>query len=301
MARRAGASGVGLYRTEYLFLTHQAVPNEDEQLAAYRKVIETAPNRLVTVRTLDLGGDKHVPYLGNVREANPFMGWRSIRLSSEYPEFFGTQLRAILRAAVYGDVQLMFPMVSTLEEVQRLKHWVKRTESLLRDEGVAFRPNVPLGVMIEVPSAALCIENILEEVDFVSIGSNDLIQYVMAADRDNPKVAHLCDPFTPAIYRLLRPVIAACTARNKPVTLCGEMAGRPRCFLPLYGLGLRSFSMSPAFVPTIKELIRSIGVDTARGLAERVLQMRTVDEIKGFLTDSVQRLCPNVAIFDTFQ
>jgi phosphoenolpyruvate-protein phosphotransferase len=301
MAVRAGASGVGLYRTEYLFLTHQAVPNEEEQLAAYRQVIESSPNRAVTVRTLDLGGDKHVPYLGNVREANPFMGWRSIRLSTEYPEFFQTQLRAILRAGVYGDVELMFPMVSTLEEVQRLKRWVRRTENALRDEGKAFREQVPLGVMIEVPSAALCIEDILDEVDFVSIGSNDLIQYVMAADRDNPKVAHLCDPFTPAIYKLLRHIIDACNARDKPATLCGEMAGRPRCFLPLFGLGLRRFSMSPAFVPTIKELIRSIDRETARGIAERVLQMRTVGEIKGFLTHCIQQLCPNVAIFDTFQ
>jgi phosphoenolpyruvate-protein phosphotransferase len=301
LAVRAGADGVGLYRTEYLFLTHPAVPNEEEQLATYRSVIEASPNHAVTIRTLDLGGDKHVPYLGNVREANPFMGWRSIRLSTEYPEFFQTQLRAILRAGRHGDVKLMFPMVSTLEEVQRLKRWVKRTEGILANEGVPFRARMPLGVMIEVPSAALCIEDILEEVDFVSIGSNDLIQYVMAADRDNPKVAHLCDPFAPAIYRLLHQVIAACNARQKPVTLCGEMAGRPRCFLPLFGMGLRNFSMSPAFVPTIKELVRSIDRDTARAIAERVLQMRTVGEIKGFLTHRVQQLCPSVAVFDTFQ
>src|SRR5262245_61166944 len=300
-AVRVGAAGVGLYRTEYLFLTHQTVPNEEEQLAAYRGVIEASPNRTVTIRTLDLGGDKHVSYLGSVREANPFMGWRSIRLSSEYPEFFQTQLRAILRAGVSGDVKLMFPMISTLEEVQRLKLWVRRTEDALRAEGREFRERVPVGVMIEVPSAAMCIDDILDEVDFVSIGSNDLIQYVMAADRDNPKVAHLCDPFTPAIYRLLNQVIAAFNARDKPVTPCGEMAGRPRCFLPLLGLGLRNFSMSPAFVPTIKELVRSIDVDTARELADRIIEMRTVDEIKGYLTDYVQQLCPNVAIFDTFQ
>jgi phosphoenolpyruvate-protein phosphotransferase len=300
-AERVGAEGVGLYRTEYLFLTHQTVPSEDEQLATYRKVIEASPNRSVTVRTLDLGGDKHVPYLGNVREANPFMGWRSIRLSTEYPEFFQTQLRAILRAGLYGDIKVLFPMVSTLEEVQRLKRWVRRTEDALRDQGVPFCEGVPLGVMIEVPSAALCIEDLLEEVDFVSIGSNDLIQYVMAADRDNPKVAHLCDPFTPAIYRLMHQIISACIARDKPVTLCGEMAGRPRCILPLFGMGLRAFSMSPAFVPSVKELVRAIDRETARGIAERVLQMRTVGEIKGFLTHRLQQICPNIAIFDTFQ
>jgi phosphoenolpyruvate-protein phosphotransferase len=300
-AVRVGACGVGLYRTEYLFLTHQTVPSEDEQLATYRGVIESSPDRAVTIRTLDLGGDKHVPYLGSVREANPFMGWRSIRLSTEYPEFFQTQLKAILRAAVFGTVKLMFPMVSTLEEVQRLKRWVRRTQAMLQNERKAFQADVPLGVMIEVPSAALCIDDILAEVDFVSIGSNDLIQYVMAADRDNPKVAHLCDPFTPAIFRLLDQIITACNARGKPVTLCGEMAGRPRCVLPLFGMGLRSFSMSPAFVPTIKEAIRKIDEETARGIAARVLQMRTVGEIKGFLTHRLQQLAPDVAVFDTFQ
>src|SRR5262249_26043856 len=230
------------------------VPTEDEQLAAYRAVIEAAPNRTVTIRTLDLGGDKHVPYLGQVREANPFMGWRSIRLSSAYPEFFQTQLRAILRAGLFGKVSLLFPMISTLEEVQRLKRVVKRTMTQLRREGVPFAEDIPLGVMLEVPAAALCIDALLREVDFVSIGSNDLIQYLMAADRDNPKVAHLCEPFNPAVMRLLAQVIAACNAQGKPVTLCGEMAGRPRCFLPLFGMGLTRLGMSPAFVPKLKEM-----------------------------------------------
>ena len=205
MAVRAGATGVGLYRTEYLFLTHPAVPDEEEQLAAYREVIEAAPNRRVTIRTLDLGGDKQVPYLGQQREANPFMGWRSIRLSTAHPEFFQTQLRAIFRAGVHGQVSLMFPMISTLEEVLRLKRVVERTRLTLQRQGVAFGENIPLGVMIEVPAAALCIDALLEEVDFVSIGSNDLIQYVMAADRDNPKVAHLCEPFSPRDHAVAEP------------------------------------------------------------------------------------------------
>jgi phosphotransferase system enzyme I (PtsI) len=298
MAERAGATGVGLYRTEYLFLTHPTVPDEEEQLAAYRAVIEAAPNQTVTIRTLDLGGDKNVPYFGQQREANPFMGWRSIRLSSAYPEFFQTQLRAILRAGLQGRVSLLFPMISTLEEVRRLKRLVRRTMATLRRQGTPFEANLPFGVMLEVPAAALCIKDLLEEVDFVSIGSNDLIQYVMAADRDNPKVAHLCEPFSPAILKLLYRVIRECNRAGKPVTLCGEMAGRPRCFLPLFGMGLRRLSMSPAFVPTLKELVRNTHLEHARKIARRVLRLKTVVRVRGYLTRMTKEICPNVAFLD---
>jgi phosphoenolpyruvate-protein phosphotransferase len=301
MATQVGASGVGLYRTEYLFLTHPSVPNEDEQLAVYRKVLEAAPSHAVTIRTLDLGGDKQVPYLGDQREANPFMGWRSIRLSTAHPEFFMAQLRAILRASLHGRVSLLFPMISTLEEVQRLKRMVARARQALEREGVAINPNVPLGVMLEVPAAALCIDALLQEVDFVSIGSNDLIQYVMAADRDNPKVAHLCEPFSPAIMRLLQQIITACNERGTPVTLCGEMAGRPRCFLPLFGMGLRRLSMSPGFVPPLKELIRRTTLPVAKDVAERVLRMHTFGEIRGYLTRKARKIWPDVSMLDTSQ
>ena len=298
MARSAGATGVGLYRTEYLFLTHPSVPDEEEQLAAYRAVIEAAPNQQVTIRTLDLGGDKHVPYLGHRNEANPFMGFRSIRLSSAYPEFFQTQLRAILRAGRYGKVCLLFPMISTLEEVQRLKKTVDRTRLALQRAGTPFGEDIPIGIMLEVPAAALCIEALLEEVDFVSIGSNDLIQYLMAADRDNPHVAHLCEPFSPALLHLLARVIRACTDHNKPVTLCGEMAGWPRCFLPLFGMGLRRLSMSPAFVPSIKEVVRHTTLEMAQAVAQRVLGMHTVGEIRGYLTRKVREAWPHVSLQD---
>jgi len=297
-AGSAGATGVGLYRTEYLFLTHPSVPDEEEQLAAYRAVIEAAPNRQVTIRTLDLGGDKHVSYLGHRNEANPFMGFRSIRLSSAYPEFFQTQLRAILRAGRHGTVSLLFPMISTLEEVQRLKKIVDRTSLALKRAGVPFAEDMPLGIMLEVPAAALCIEAILEEVDFVSIGSNDLIQYLMAADRDNPHVAHLCEPFSPALMRLLSHVIRACNERGKPVTLCGEMAGWPRCFLPLFGMGLRRMSMSPAFVPSIKEVVRHTTLEMARSVAQRVLTMHTAGEIRGYLTRKVREAWPHASLLD---
>jgi phosphoenolpyruvate-protein phosphotransferase len=300
-AVRVGAEAVGLYRTEYVFLAHHTVPTEDEQYAAYRAVIEASPARTVTIRTLDLGGDKQVPYLGTAREANPFMGWRSIRRTADYPEFFRTQLRAILRAGAHGKIEIMFPMISTIEEALQLKHWLRRTHVELRAEKIPVPDHVAFGVMIEVPAAALCINEILDEVDFVSIGSNDLIQYLMAADRDNPKVAHLCDPFVPAIYRILDHVIKACVSRNKPVTICGEMAGRPRCVLPLFGMGLRGFSMSPGFVPSVKEVIRALDEPTARRIARDVLGMRTTAQIKSYLTSEVQRLSPDVVLFDTTQ
>jgi len=300
-ARQVGATGVGLYRTEYLFLTHPSVPTEDEQLAAYRAVIEAAPNRAVTIRTLDLGGDKMVPYFAHEREANPFMGWRSVRLSAAFPEFFQTQIRAVMRAAAHGDVQVMFPMVSAVEELRHLKQLVRAARDELARRREAFRGDLPVGVMIEIPAAALCIDDLLDEADFVSVGTNDLIQYVMAADRDNPKVSHLCEPFSPAIFRLLHKVILACLRRHKPVTVCGEMAGRPRCVLPLFAMGLRSFSMTPAFVPTVKEVIRSLDRPKAREILDLVLPMRTMPEVKSYLTNAVRKLCPEVAFFDTFE
>ncbi len=297
-AGSAGATGVGLYRTEYLFLTHPSVPDEEEQLAAYRAVIEAAPNQQVTIRTLDLGGDKHVPYLGHRNETNPFMGFRSIRLSSAYPEFFQTQLRAILRAGRYGKVSLLFPMISSLEEVHRLKKTVDRTRIALQRAGTPFGDDIPLGIMLEVPAAALCIEALLEEIDFISIGSNDLIQYLMAADRDNPHVAHLCEPFSPALMLLLARVIRACVEHGKPVTLCGEMAGWPRCFLPLFGMGLRRLSMSPAFVPSIKEVVRHTTLEMAQAVTQRILKMHTVGEIRGYLTRKVREAWPHVSVLD---
>jgi phosphoenolpyruvate-protein phosphotransferase len=295
-AAEAGATGVGLYRTEYLFLTQPTLPDEEEQFQTYRAVIEAAPNRRLTIRTLDLGGDKLVSYLGQEREANPFMGWRSIRIAATYPEFFQTQLRAILRAARFGAVNLLFPMVSGLEEVRQLKRMVRRTAARLRRDGVSCCPDLPVGVMIEVPAAALCIEAILKEVDFVSIGSNDLIQYVMAADRDNPRVAHLCEPFNPPVLRLLRHVLRACERAGRPVTLCGEMAGRPRCFLPLLGMGLRQFSMSPAFVPTIKELARRSTLTLAQDVARRALRLRTAVAVRRHVTRATRRIYPGAVV-----
>jgi phosphoenolpyruvate-protein phosphotransferase len=297
-AGNVGATGVGLFRTEYVFLTHPSVPDEEEQYAAYRAVVEAAPNKSVTIRSLDLGGDKQVPYLGQQHEANPFMGWRSVRLAAAYPELFETQLRAIFRAALHGNVSLLFPMITTLEEVRHLKETVNRARHTLKHQGKPFADGVPVGIMVEVPAAALCIERLLKEVDFVSVGSNDLLQYLMAADRDNPQVAHLCDPFHPALLGLLGRVIRACDRAGKPVTLCGEMAGWPRCFLALFGLGLRRLSMSPAFLPAIKEVVRHTPLPAARHAARRALQLPTAKAVRRYLTRKVQSVWPDVKLLD---
>lgn len=303
VAKRMGASGVGLYRTEYLFLTHPDVPSESEQLAAYREVIAESPNHRVTIRTLDLGGDKTVAYLGHSREANPFMGWRSIRLSFEHPDFFATQIRAVLRAAAttYSHkphVRLMFPMITTLEEIRRVRRMVKRAQHQLEKHGHAYC-EVEMGLMLEVPAAAVCIENLLHATDFVSIGSNDLVQYLMAADRDNPKVSHLCQPLAPAVLRVLTRVIQACNAANKPVTLCGEMAGSYRSFLLLLGMGLRSFSMSPAFIPAMKQLATRVTIPQAEKMLEKALTFKSIASVQKYMASQVQDLCPDLKLLDT--
>lgn len=303
-ATAMGATGVGLFRTEYLYLTHPDVPDEDEQLAAYKEIIDASPNRAVTIRTLDIGGDKTVPYLGHHhQEANPFMGWRSIRLSFEHPEFFATQIRAILRAAAHahevgGEVRMMFPMITNLEEIQRVRRMVKGAGNQLERRRKKYH-RASLGMMLEVPAAAISIEQMLPHVDFVSVGSNDLVQYLMAADRDNPKVSHLCQPMAPAVLRVLTNVIRACNANRKRITLCGEMAGQPRAFVLLFGMGLRSFSMSPAFVPSIKELASHLTQDKAAQILEHALSLKTTAHVKRYLADQLQQISPRLAMLDT--
>ena len=303
-ARAMGAEGVGLYRTEYLYLTHPDVPDEEEQLEDYRRIIADSPGHSVTIRTLDIGGDKTVPYLGHThQEANPFLGWRSIRLSFEHPEFFLTQIRAILRSAAGGDassarVQLMCPMIATYEEMRRVKNMVRRAQRSLDEEGKPFG-HVPVGMMLEVPAAAVTIDTMLGIVDFVSIGSNDLVQYLMAADRDNPKVNHLCQPLSPPVIRVLRSVIRTCRKAGKPVTVCGEMAGTPSAFVLLFGMGLRSFSMSPSFVPSIKDLSSHLTSCEAERILNRALGMKTHAQIRRYVHDRIAELAPNVALLDT--
>jgi phosphotransferase system enzyme I (PtsI) len=307
-AVRMGASGVGLFRTEYLYLTHPDVPDEDEQCRAYREIIDASPNRKITIRTLDVGGDKQIAYIGTTREANPFMGWRSIRLSFEHPQFFLTQIRAVLRAAAPDipakkdappkQVRLMFPMVTTVEEMRKIRSFIHKAERQLTESNTPFG-KIPIGLMLEVPAAVVAIQDLLEEADFVSIGSNDLLQYLMAADRDNPKVSALCEPLSPAVLTVLNEVIGACNAAHKPVTLCGEIAAMPRACVLLFGMGLRNFSMSPAFVPTIKEVIRSLKKDQAERILAQALKFRTASQIIKFMDAQLQAISPKLAILDS--
>jgi phosphotransferase system enzyme I (PtsI) len=302
-ASAMGAAGIGLFRTEYLFLTHPNVPDEEEQLAAYRAIIEASPGHRVTIRTLDLGGDKTIPYLGHDREANPFLGWRSIRLSFEHPQFFTTQIRAIVRSAFQAaksptNVRIMFPMITTLEEMRRVRAMVHRVRRAMHAEGDKVH-DLPIGLMLEVPAAAVSIEQMLEVVDFVSIGSNDLVQYLMAADRDNPKVSHLCQPLSPPVLKVLSGVISACNRAGKPVTLCGEMAGQPRAFVLLIGMGLRSFSMSPAFIPMIKDLTRHLTIQDAEEILAGAMRLKTTSQVNQFMAKQIARIAPNLRPLDS--
>lgn len=302
-AERMGATGVGLFRTEYMYLAHPDVPDEEEQLDVYRRVVDAWPGRDVVIRTLDIGGDKTMVYLGrNIREANPFMGWRSIRLSFEHPEFFNTQVRAILRAADYARrkgsrVRILFPMITTLEELRRLRAIMRKACRQLTEQKKPFA-DVPMGMMLEVPAAALTMRSMLAACDYVSVGSNDLVQYLMAADRDNPKVSHLCQPLAPAVLQVLADVIRACNEANKPITVCGEMAGQPRTFVLLLGMGLRSFSMSPAFIPTIKDLAAHISVAQAERLAQRAMELTTLAKVKRYVDEQLRAIAPNLSVLD---
>jgi phosphotransferase system enzyme I (PtsI) len=249
---------------------------------------------------LDLGGDKTVPYLERTRELNPFLGWRSIRLSFEHPKLFSRQIRAVLRSAAEcsKDVRILFPMVTTLEEVRHLRQLVHRAGRSLRSKGLACR-DVPFGIMIEVPVAALSIETLLPHVDFVSIGSNDLVQYLTAADRDNPKVSHLCQPLNPAVLKVLTWVVDACNRAGKPVSICGEMAGSPCAFPLLFGMGMRSFSMSPNFVPSIKELLSHLTVADGQGLLERALCENSTERVIRLTDRWLDALAPKLKLLET--
>jgi len=278
-----GAEGVGLFRTEYLFLNRQSMPSEDEQYRDYRAVADVLGDRPLIIRTLDIGGDKQLPYLGIGQEMNPFLGWRAIRLCLDNPQIFEPQLRAILRAALDRNVLVMFPMIATVEEVRRARQVVQRVQAQLTRQGVPFNRDTKIGIMVEIPAAALMADALAREVDFFSIGTNDLIQYTLACDRINEKVAYLYDPLHPAVLRLVQNVISAAHKEGKRVGMCGEMAGDSEAIPLLLGMGLDEFSMNAPAIPTAKALIRSLVLPQAREIARNALTYGTAGEVRAYL------------------
>jgi phosphotransferase system enzyme I (PtsI) len=291
-----GADGVGLYRTEFLYLGKDTDPTESDHLDAYLKVLNTlGPNKPVVIRTLDLGADKFASRVEPVPdERNPFLGVRSVRLCLRNLTLFKTQLRAILRASAFGDVRIMFPMVSTLLELRQCKMILAEVKEDLEDEGIAFDSDLPVGTMIEVPSAALMAEPMAREADFFSIGTNDLIQYTLAADRTNEAVASLYSPGDPAVLRLIEMVVLAADKNNTAVNVCGEMSGEPLYTMLLLGLGIRQLSITPHNIPEIKKIIRSITMDEATEVAREVMRLETARDVNNYLREQTRRVLPEV-------
>ena len=290
VALEHGAEGVGLLRTEFLYLDRTTMPSEEEQYAAYRAIADLMGKRPLIIRTLDIGGDKQLPYLDIGDELNPFLGWRAIRFCLDQVALFQAQLRAILRAGHERNVKIMFPMIADVGELRRARDILAEVRVELEAESVPIASGVEVGIMVEVPAAALAADVLAEEVDFFSIGTNDLIQYTMACDRTNEKVAYLYQPLHPAILRLVKRVIEAAHAVGKWVGMCGEMAGQPEAIPILLGLGLDEFSMSAAAIPRAKALIAAITLDQAREVAAGVLTMSTADQVRSYAQEVINSL-----------
>ncbi len=280
-----GADGIGLFRSEFLFLQPGHFPTEEEQLAAYTSVLKAMKGRAVTIRTLDLGGDKVTPGYHLAPDANPLLGWRAIRFCLARPEVLRTQLRALLRASVHGSLRIMFPLISGPGELDRISEIMAEVKADLTREGLAFKPDVPNGIMIEVPSAAVTSDILASRADFFSIGTNDLIQYTLAVDRGNEKVAYLYEPFHPGVLRLIRMTIENAHAHGIPVGMCGELAGDPLATVVLLGMGLDSFSMGPIGIPLIKRIIRSVGSMEAEEFVRTLVPMKSGREIESAVRD----------------
>ncbi|WP_016677070.1 phosphoenolpyruvate-protein phosphotransferase PtsI, partial [Yersinia pestis] len=263
-AERNGAEGVGLYRTEFLFMDRDSLPTEEEQFQAYKAVAEAMGSQAVIVRTMDIGGDKDLPYMNLPKEENPFLGWRAIRIAMDRKEILHAQLRAILRASAFGKLRIMFPMIISVEEVRELKAELELLKSQLREENKAFDETIEVGVMVETPAAAVIARHLAKEVDFFSIGTNDLTQYTLAVDRGNELISHLYNPMSPSVLGLIKQVIDASHAEGKWTGMCGELAGDERATLLLLGMGLDEFSMSAISIPRIKKIIRNTNFEDVK-------------------------------------
>ncbi|EPL8053956.1 phosphoenolpyruvate-protein phosphotransferase PtsI [Proteus mirabilis] len=278
-AERNGAEGVGLYRTEFLFMDRDSLPTEEEQFQAYKAVAEAVGSPAVIIRTMDIGGDKDLPYMNLPKEENPFLGWRAIRICLDRKEILHPQLRAILRASAFGKLRIMFPMIISVEEIRALKAELEILKSQLREENKPFDESIDVGVMVETPAAAVMARHMAKEVDFFSIGTNDLTQYTLAVDRGNELISHLYNPMSPAVLNLIKQVIDASHAEGKWTGMCGELAGDERATMLLLGMGLDEFSMSAISIPRIKKIIRNANFDDAKALAEQALAQPTAKEL----------------------
>ncbi|AMV10263.1 phosphoenolpyruvate--protein phosphotransferase [Geobacillus thermoleovorans] len=278
-----GAEGIGLYRTEFLYMGRSELPTEDEQFAAYKMVLEQMGGKPVVVRTLDIGGDKELPYLQLPKEMNPFLGFRAIRLCLEMQDMFRTQLRALLRASVHGNLKIMFPMIATLDEFRQAKAILLEEKEALLRQGVPVADGIEVGMMVEIPAAAVMADQFAREVDFFSIGTNDLIQYTMAADRMNERVSYLYQPYNPAILRLISYVIDAAHREGKWVGMCGEMAGDPIAIPILLALGLDEFSMSATSILPARAQLKRLSKEDAVCVKETVLSLGTAEEVVSFV------------------
>lgn len=282
LAKKHGAEGIGLFRSEFLYMESSRFPTEQEQFEVYRKAAETM-KKTVTIRTLDIGGDKALPYYQFEKEENPFLGWRAIRFCLDMRDVFKTQLKAILRAAAYGEIRIMYPMIVSVEEFRKANQLLEECKRELKERGVLFRESISTGIMVETPAAVLVAEELAKEVDFFSIGTNDLTQYILAADRGNQKLTKLYDPFHPAVLRAVAKVIAAGHKEGKEVGMCGEFAGEERAVPLLIGMGLDECSMVSASIGAVRYQIRGLSAENAKHLAERVLAAGTAKEIRHLL------------------
>lgn len=283
--KKNDAEGVGLYRTEFIYMDRDTMPTEEEQFYAYKEVLERLNPKPVVIRTLDIGGDKKLSYLKIDNEMNPFLGYRAIRLCLDQQDIFRTQLRALLRASVYGNLKIMFPMISSLEELLTAKAILHEVKIDLENERIKYADNIEVGIMIEVPSAAIISDILAKHVDFFSIGTNDLIQYTTAVDRMNEKIHHLYNPFNPAVLRLIKTVIDNGHKENIWVGMCGEAAGDKRMIPILLGMGLDEFSMNASSVLPARKLIRSLKFEDVQKIAHEVLKMSTAEEIENYMKD----------------
>ena len=283
LIRKYGAKGVGLYRTEYFYMDREDLPSEEELFEDYRHMVEQVSPEAATIRTLDIGGDKLVPHLNLGSSMDSLMGLRSIRLCLKYPDIFMNQLRAILRASEYGNVKIMFPMISGLDELREAKWHLEKARAQLVEERIPFDPQIEIGAMIELPAAAISADLLAKEVDFFSIGTNDLIQYTIAIDRRNEETLPLYEPLHPAVLRLIQNVLHVAVDAGIDITVCGEMAGDPVLSVLLIGMGYEQLSMSPTVIPEIKKVISSISLQDAQYLVAEIMKLSTAGEIETYI------------------